>query len=661
MKTNRALKLARWLPPAAALFVLACALLAPAEAGSAHGSAVVSRARGAQIRESVREGRGDDRVKVSSVRGRVLYDDTERPARRARVMLINEGGARNEYTALTDARGEFRFPYVRAGRYIAFADVPGVLSPAGFISLGELRSGGGPGMPDLGEGRAFFDVVEVDGRQDVNVTVRARRGAAISGRVTYADGDPAVNVTVNLMRRDASGRLQKFLAGVNIVSMSGLRTDDRGVYRLTGLPPGEYVVGVSEPVNHTPEARHQRSDDTSAMIEELTGQQFLMTFHPSSTGVKEASVVKVAAGEERADVDVRIPVRELRTVAGVVLSRRDRRPLADARVTIVRRDDPVGAAEVSIVGALGESALNSTATDAEGRWQFTEIPDGPYTVSVKPAEEYEPGYAAMNMNTSVPADNREPSAANMNGSTYRRPQRKRGHAPTRRDVEVAGDLSDVTVEVGDGARVTGTVTTEGGEAVEYARVGLVRVPDATDASPPTLADTNNAEVDEGRFSAEGLPAGRYYVQAALNHEVQPLYVRSVTWNGKDLTREPLELAEGASVEGVQIVYARGPATLRVRAARAGERKLTLYAFVVLVPANVSEWSPYSARQLTCWTADEGWCTLKVPPGDYRVVALPGRSLREGFEAEVRRRAAAAPLVSLRAGETKESEAVVPDR
>ena len=70
--TNRALKSARWLLPPAALFALACALFAPASAR-----------RPAQIRERPpREAEG-----VADVRGRVVYDDTERPARRALVSL----------------------------------------------------------------------------------------------------------------------------------------------------------------------------------------------------------------------------------------------------------------------------------------------------------------------------------------------------------------------------------------------------------------------------------------------------------------------------------------------------------------------------------------------------------------------------------------------
>src|SRR5688572_19097590 len=98
MKTNRALKLARWLPPTAALFALACTLLAPTEAGAGRAAADArprAARRSAQIRESVRELQEGERETASAVRGRVLYDDTERPARRARVMLVGEGGGRN--------------------------------------------------------------------------------------------------------------------------------------------------------------------------------------------------------------------------------------------------------------------------------------------------------------------------------------------------------------------------------------------------------------------------------------------------------------------------------------------------------------------------------------------------------------------------------------
>ena len=656
MRTNRARKLARWLALPPALFALACALLAPAEAGRAPSPGHARRA----VQEG---GRRREPVTFSTVRGRVVYDETSRPARRARVMLVGEGGTRGEHIAMTDARGEFLITGVPAGTYFAFVDVPGVLSPVGFVSVFELGGGdGGPDMPDLGEGRRFFDLIEVDGKRDVNVTVHARRGGALGGRVSYADGDPAVNVTVNLMRRGADGRLQKYLTGANIVSLSGLRTDDRGAYRVSGLPPGEYLVGVSETVVHGDAVLRNRSDDVPSMVDALMGQQFLMTFHPSATSAKEAALVKVEAGEERADVDVTIPERELRAVAGVVRARRDRRPVPRARVTIVRRDDPAGPAEAAEdPNPSGQLSHNSTTTDAEGRWEFREIPDGPYTVHVRPSEEEEPGTGggvSLNANTSV--TNANTSYGNINRGEYRRPRRRRPYAPARRDVEVSGgDASEVLVEVGEGGRVSGTLAVEGGGAPRYAYVSVLRVPDG--AARRAQSESPRADVYGGLFSIEGLPAGRFFLDPSGDGEGARLYVKSITWNGKDLMREPLELAEGASAEGVQVLFSRNPAQLNLTAVGAGDGKPARYAGIYLLPADLSAWSHYAARQLSCSTGDRGTCSVEAPPGDYHVVALPRALARGAAEAEVRRRAAAAPRVSLRAGETKEFEAAVPER
>lgn len=633
------LRLMKWLAPAAALLALACALLAPAEAGSARRP----RAR-AQNRNTQEEKPAEPRESV--VRGRAVYDDTSRPVRRARVMLVTDATGRSEYAGLTDARGDFRIHGVPAGTYYAFVDAPGLLSPVGFVSIEEVRASGG--TPDLGEGREFFDQVEVDGKQEVTVNVRARRGATIAGRVSYADGDPAVNVNLSLLRRSADGRVQKYLTGSNLPALSAMRTDDRGMFRLMGLPPGEYLIGVNEAVSHGGEGGASSGDEPPGGYRGLFAPQLLISFYPSATSVKEAGIVKVEAGEERTNLDITIPERDLRTIAGVVRSRSGSRPIANARISIVRRDDPLSPSGLwAAMLPPSESGSNGTITDSEGRWQFVEIPDGPYQLQVTPPEEYEETPSVAN--------------ANANSSTYeyRPPKRKRSYAPTRRDLEVAGsDVSELVVELSEGARITGTVSVEGGTQPRYGHIAVMRL--GEERGTADFVDSQYGPLDNGRFAIEGLSGGKFliYPSIAGGDREGVTYLKSMTWNGKDIRREPLELAEGGVAEGVRIVYGRNPATLHVTVRSAAGKRLTGTFYVILVPIDLSTWTPY-AQPFSCVAGDPGTCSISASPGEYRVLAL-GRLTQPGaYEQEVRRRALTAPRVTLREGETGRVEVDAP--
>jgi hypothetical protein len=632
--------------PLAALFALACALLAPA-APARRATPEQEELKKSQLPSN------------STLYGRAIYDDTNRPVRRARVMLVDETGSRPEYNALTDSDGAFRIEHVREGSYLIFIDAPGVISPIGFVNFSALR---GRGAPDFTEARNFLDVVDVDGKQDARVTARARRGAALGGKVTYADGDPAVNVSVNVMRRDAGGHLEKILAGINITAISGLRTDDRGIFRVSGLPPGEYVVSVSEQAEHGGGEGGEdvgSRDPATSVLEGLSRQQFLMTFYPSATSAKEAVVIKADAGVERSDIDITIPERALHLVGGVVRGKSDKRPVKGARVTIVRRDEDAGAApSAEAYSSDNAGSSNGTTTDAEGHWEFKEIPEGPYIIFVKPTEEYEETTTGVVPNMNANMSSSMTYDANISGG-YRRPRRKKGYAPTRRDVQVIdSDLSDLAVELTDGGRVSGTVTFEGGKSGNYGSVSLRRVPDGGAASGSE--DGWAAYAADGRFEINGLPAGKYFIQFSSYGESGRLYAKSITWNGKDLTREPLEIGEGATAEGIRIVVSNNPSKLRVHATGAAHKNAAGGVEIILVPADVAGWSPYT-QPFACTTEEDGTCEIAGPPGDYHVVAIPPGGMGGSPEAELKRRATAAPRVTLAAGETKEFAVVVPEK
>ncbi|MDQ3919128.1 MAG: carboxypeptidase-like regulatory domain-containing protein [Acidobacteriota bacterium] len=647
--------LSRKLAASLFLFALACvcvAALAPVSRRAAARVQTVSTRRNAEPH--------------ASVYGRAVYEGTSRPVRRARVMLVNTANARPELSGLTDGRGEFRIANVPAGSYFAFVDVPGAISPLSFVNVSELLQG----SPDFSPALKFFDTFETDGKEDKQIAVHARRGAALSGRVVYADGDPAINVAVSVMRRGEDGRLVKFLTGANVVALSALHTDDRGAFRVAGLPPGEYVVAVSEAADHG-DAGHARADGLGGVMEEFVNQQLLLTFYPSATSVKEATTLKLDAGDERSDVDITIPERELRNVSGYVRGRRDKQPVSHARVTIVRKDDETSQLSQGPLSTYlqEEYAQNVTTTDEEGRWQFKEIPEGHYTISVKPLDEYETSsdliasdptsYNAPVINANVTVTNANVTiVSNMNVGAYSPPRRKKGYAPARRDVEVSGsDVSEVAVELGDGGRISGSVTFEGGGPPRYGEIMVLRVPEG--AGEEGGETVNSSPTRGGEFSIEGLPPGRFFLKPQLYSEDDgPIYVKSITWNGRDLLREPLEIGDGTVVEGVRVLLARNPAKLNVVVARAGDKRPAANLAVFLVPANVSEWSPYS-QELFCSTGERGGCTINAPPGDYAVVALPRLKTPSSVEAEVKRRAATAPRVTLRAGESKDFEVAAP--
>jgi hypothetical protein len=328
------------------------------------------------------------------------------------------------------------------------------------------------------------------------------------------------------------------------------------------------------------------------------------------------------------------------------------------RVNIFRRDDPLAPSGPLAFNDPNDNSPNGTYTDEAGRWQLKEIPEGSYTINVEPPEEYEEGTTSTNANVSVTVAEVGGNASNMNASMYPQPRPKRLFAPTRRDVEVSGgDVPELVIELAEGARISGTITFEGGGSPRYSNVNVLRVAAGSDVR--STSEMRSVGVEGGRFSVEGLAAGKFFLQPSVIGSDADVYLKSMTWNGRDLMREPIELAESASVEGVQIVYSRNPARLLVTALNAGGKKHARNASIYLVPTDQAAWTPYT-RSLFCMTGDDGTCPVVAPPGEYRVVALPYMGWRPSFEQEVMRRAAAAPRVTLRAGETQQVEVAVPE-
>ena len=92
--------------------------------------------------------------------------------------------------------------------------------------------------------------VTVDASSTANADIRLERGAALSGTVSYDDGSPSIQASVELLHRKKDGSMTcspSLSCNCSSGPPGNLTTNDLGQYRIAGLPPGDYVLRASLP------------------------------------------------------------------------------------------------------------------------------------------------------------------------------------------------------------------------------------------------------------------------------------------------------------------------------------------------------------------------------------------------------------------------------
>ena len=126
-------------------------------------------------------------------------------------------------------------------------------------------------------------MVEV-GESAEGVDFALTEGGVITGRVTDADGRPVVEEAVSLNKTAEQGHMLQFIPP----NYESLITDDRGIYRVYGVPAGHYLVSVGAPFG-AEQGKHAR---------------ILRNFSPGVTDRAKAVSVEVKEGAETTGVDI---------------------------------------------------------------------------------------------------------------------------------------------------------------------------------------------------------------------------------------------------------------------------------------------------------------------------------------------------------------------
>jgi hypothetical protein len=201
-----------------------------------------------------------------------------------------------------------------------------------------------------------------EGEYVENVDIEIYRGGVITGRVTNSQGQPLVGKQVVLRKfRDDRPPHTSYTYGPNLEMHL---TDDRGVYRIYGLPVGRYLVSVGIP-------------SSSGSVPVANNETFYpQTFHPRAANESEAKVIEVTEGSEIAGVDITLlePILA-RSISGRVTDAYMGQPVEGVMIAYHARSDSSGYISYSNGGRSGANGEFILKRMAPGKYQLVARPD----------------------------------------------------------------------------------------------------------------------------------------------------------------------------------------------------------------------------------------------------------------------------------------------
>jgi hypothetical protein len=291
-------------------------------------------------------------------------------------------------------------------------------------------------------------------------------------------------------------------------------TDDRGAYRMFGLPPGEYIVRAAGGGGFSAGGTARvvtAADLEQALRTVLPGRtpppptpvpQFsrVTTYHPGVTAMPAAQGIQVSSGDERLDVNIVSQLSPVVRVEGLAIA-----PAGQPASNIA-----VGLANVS--GGTLWSSLGAVRADAQGRFFVPSLTPGTWMLFGRAAP---PG---------TPSD---------------------GQYPWWGQTEfVVGDqdLTGIILTFAPGSTVTGRITFKGGAETPLdptrLRVTLTQIT----AIPETGAMLSPVTpAADGTFTVNAVPPGRYRLSMSA---AGGWAMQSAVADGRDILDAALEVSAG---------------------------------------------------------------------------------------------------------------------
>ena len=636
------------------LFIIGLAAFSGAAGLSAH-----SQAQGSGSSSNAATPQTPD-YKTGLVMGQVVDADTGQPISGAVVRLAMRSAAAataprasqaaqpQQLAQLTDNEGRFLFHDLPKGSVALSATAPGYMVPAG---------------PGGGVGAANRPVVVGDAEHVFDQKIRLVRFATISGTVVDETGDPAVGFLVEASKRKAPG----VTTGPSFQDAFSTTTDDRGMYRIAGIPPGDYFVVMPQTQLTMPA---QAGDDlvsgilsggmggimgdlmasggaamgalggirvgnvmwssgASSSGSGFSGAPMLggsggfpgpppsaigrlaayqTTYYPAALTTALATVVTVRSGENRDGMDFQL------------------RPVLTSRIsgTVTGPSGPVKNVAVRLLAAGGDPGaatafdIATAMTASDGTFTMLGVPAGQYVAKVE--KQATPDFREMM------AQNPELASAMPAGFAAFMPQGSKESLSAEAPVGVGeADTTGVLLVMAPGAHFSGHVEFEGTAAKPTAQqmkaMQITAMPIGNDVSYGSMS--MDFLTPTGEFKTGGRTPGRYTIGISQGAGLGAWMLKSVTIGGRDASNDAIEL-KAADINDIVMTF-----TDQISNITGTVKKPATGGFegvsVVYVPAEYQKWvasGGISRRNPIVTVGAEGAFTIgRVPPGDYLIIAV----------------------------------------
>jgi Carboxypeptidase regulatory-like domain len=477
-----------------------------------------------------------------AISGRVTDKESGRPLHRAIVTLAPQGSAQ-PHMALADEEGRYEFIGLAPGEYGISAGPPELRATHLHQAFGQS----GPMQRPWDRPRKGVALKPGEIRTSVDLSLM--RTLAIEGRVLDSSDEPMAEVGVHLLRADGSP-----------FPVSAPSTDDRGHYRLFGLPPGRYHVCAA------PQSSREPASD---------GDRFVRTCHPSSLAETDAADV-VLSKDDALGIDIRVQRAGAYSVSGTVI---------DSAGAIVEAPHvlaaPLDRRNQSVSSGQGQN----------GRFLLRGLLPGRYVVRASIGGPVNP------------SDTRPPARELETGFVI---------------VDIAGADADVAIRLSTAETIPGRVVFDGPAAPNPK--GMRMVVYASPLLSPYMVERPPFAAVSDDLTFE---LAKVYRQQFVIH-VKGLpdgwAVKSIVYRGTNIHGIPTELADGSKPDVLQILATNRVARPKVRLISQQGTPGTSWR-LVLFPVDPARWKAPSVLPSDQQPADDVLSLGAILPGEYFVAAL----------------------------------------